>query len=206
MNDCEFIGNLTKDPVIRNTKTGKAVASFSIATNRDYVTPQGEKKQLTDYVNVVAWGELASAVSQYLQKGKRVLVQGRQSTRSYDDPQGQKRWVTEIIARIIALPLPTHAQNQQAQQGGQQWGWGNGQQNGYNQPPQNSYSQPPQGNNYGQPCQQGQLSQVSPYQTQGNGYPQQGAAPHGDSTDWWGQFGHAAPQGLGNGKDEDIPF
>lgn len=138
MNDCEFIGNLTKDPVIRNTKTGKAVASFSIATNRDYVTPQGEKKQLTDYVNVVAWGELASAVSQYLQKGKRVLVQGRQSTRSYDD-------------------------------------------------------------------QQGQLSQVNPYQPQGNGYPQQGAAPHGNSPDW-GQFGQAAPQGSGNGKDEDIPF
>lgn len=79
-------------------------------------------------------------------------------------------------------------------------------QNGYNQPPQNSYNQPPQGNNYGQPCQQGQLSQVSPYQPQGNGYPQQGAAPHGDSTDWWGQFGHAVPQGSGNGKDEDIPF
>lgn len=197
MNDCEFIGNLTKDPVIRNTKTGKAVASFSIATNRDYVTPQGEKKQLTDYVNVVAWGELASAVSQYLQKGKRVLVQGRQSTRSYDDPQGQKRWVTEIIARIIALPLPTHAQNQQAQQGSQQWGWGNGQQNGYNQPPQ--------GNNYGQPCQQGQLSQVNPYQPQGDGYPQQGAAPYGNSPDW-GQFGQAAPQGSSNGKDEDIPF
>ena len=176
MNDCEFIGNLTKDPVIRNTKTGKAVASFSIATNRDYVTPQGEKKQLTDYVNVVAWGDLASAVSQYLQKGKRVLVQGRQSSRSYHDPQGQKRWVTEIIARIIALPLPTHAQNQQAQQGGQQWGWGNGQQNGYNQPPQNSYSQPPQGE-----------------------------APHGNSPDW-GQFGQAAPQRSGNGKDEDIPF
>lgn len=206
MNDCEFIGNLTKDPVLRNTKTGKAVAAFSIATNRDYVTPQGEKKQLTDYVNVVAWGELASAVSQYLQKGKRVLVQGRQSTRSYDDPQGQKRWVTEIIARIIALPLPTHAQNQQAQQGGQQWGWGNGQQNSYSQPPQNNYSQPPQGNNYGQPCQQGRLSQVNPYQPQGNGYPQQGAAPDGNSTDWWGQFGHAVPQGSGDGKDEDIPF
>lgn len=151
MNDCEFIGNLTKDPVIRNTKTGKAVASFSIATNRDYVTPQG-----------------------------------------------QKRWVTEIVASIIALPLPTHAQNQQAPQGGQQWRWGNGQQNGYNQPPQ--------GNNYGQPCQQGQLSQVSPYQPQGNGYPQQGAAPRGNSTDWWGQFGHAVPQGSGDGKDEDIPF
>lgn len=47
---------------------------------------------------------------------------------------------------------------------------------------------------------------MSPYQPQGNGYPQQGEAPHGNTTDWWGQFGHAVPQGSGDGKDEDIPF
>lgn len=56
MNDMRILGNLTKDPVIRNTNNGKTVASFSVAMNRDYVTPQGEKKQLTDYVNVVVWG------------------------------------------------------------------------------------------------------------------------------------------------------
>ncbi len=115
MNDCEFVGNLVKDPVLRQPQTGKAVVSFTIATNEDYVTPQGEKKQLTDYINVVAWGNLAQAAGQQLHKGMRVLIHGRQSTRSYQGQDGQKRWTTEINASLIAIPLST----QQGQHGGQ---------------------------------------------------------------------------------------
>lgn len=124
MNDMRILGNLTKDPVIRNTNNGKTVASFSVATNRDYVTPQGEKKQLTDYVNVVVWGDLAIAVQKNLMKGRRVYVEGRLSTRSYEDKSGQKRYVTEVVASIIALPLS-------AQQGGNQQGYQQNGQNGY---------------------------------------------------------------------------
>ena len=62
MNSVQVLGNLTRDPQIRATKTGRAVASFSIAVNRSYTTPQGEKKELTDFINVVAWGTLAEAV------------------------------------------------------------------------------------------------------------------------------------------------
>ena len=57
MNSVQVLGNLTRDPQIRATKTGRAVASFSIAVNRSYTTPQGEKKDLTDFITVVAWGD-----------------------------------------------------------------------------------------------------------------------------------------------------
>lgn len=122
MNSCEFVGNLVKDPTLRQTQNGKAVVSFTIATNEDYVTPQGEKKQLTDYINVVAWGNLAQAAGQQLRKGMRVLIHGRQSTRSYQGQDGQKRWTTEINANLIAIPLSTQQNQQQAPQN-QQNGW-----------------------------------------------------------------------------------
>ena len=61
MNSVQVMGNLARDPQIRATKTGRAVASFSIAVNRNYTTPQGEQRELTDWINVVAWGNLAEA-------------------------------------------------------------------------------------------------------------------------------------------------
>lgn len=124
MNSVELIGNLAKDPVLRSTNTGKAVASFSIATNEGYTTPQGEQKQITDYHNVVAWGNLAQAAAHALRKGVRVLVQGRQSTRSYTGQDGQKRWVTEVVASVIALPLSTQQPQQGPQQPQQNWSQG----------------------------------------------------------------------------------
>ena len=86
MNSVQVMGNLARDPQIRATKTGRAVASFSIAVNRNYTTPQGEQRELTDWINVVAWGNLAEAVGNQLKKGTRVFVEGRYSTRSYDTP------------------------------------------------------------------------------------------------------------------------
>ena len=88
MNSVQVMGNLARDPQIRATKTGRAVASFSIAVNRNYTTPQGEQRELTDWINVVAWGNLAEAVGNQLKKGTRVFVEGRYSTRSYDTPDG----------------------------------------------------------------------------------------------------------------------
>ncbi len=120
MNDCEFIGNLTKDPVIRTTQTGKAVVGFSMATNEPYITPHGEKKEIVSYINVVAWGNLAQAAATELRKGMRVLVHGWQSTRSYTGKDGQKKWVTEINANVIARPLSTQQSQQQNHQQPQQ--------------------------------------------------------------------------------------
>ena len=110
MNSVQVLGNLTRDPQIRATKTGRAVASFSIAVNRSYTTPQGETRELTDFINVVAWGGLAESVENQLKKGARVFVEGRYSTRSYEAQDGARRYVTEVVANLIALPLRNNAQ------------------------------------------------------------------------------------------------
>ncbi|MDU7053076.1 MAG: single-stranded DNA-binding protein [Dialister sp.] len=119
MNSVQVMGNLARDPQIRATKTGRAVASFSIAVNRNYTTPQGEQRELTDWINIVAWGNLAEAVGNQLKKGNRVFVEGRYSTRSYDTPDGQRKYVTEVVANMIAVPLGMGGRSQtQAQDPG----------------------------------------------------------------------------------------
>jgi single-strand DNA-binding protein len=120
MNSVQITGNLARDPQMRATKTGRAVASFSVASNRTYTTPQGEQRELTDWINVVAWGALAEAVGNQLHKGSRVFVEGRFQTRSYDTQDGQRRWVSEVVANVIAVPLSTRNS-----QGGQANGFGN---------------------------------------------------------------------------------
>lgn len=105
MNQVEILGNLTRDPVIRATSTGKAMARFSVAVNRTYRTPAGEEKTLVDFVNIVAWERMAESVGNYLKKGSRVFVMGRYSTRSYEGQDGQKKYFTEVNAGFIACPL-----------------------------------------------------------------------------------------------------
>lgn len=105
MNTVQILGNLGKEPGIRATGTGKTVASFSVAVSRGYTTPQGEERQYTDWINVVAWGSLAEAVGNELQKGDRVFVEGRLSKRSYEDKSGQIHYITEVIANTIAKPI-----------------------------------------------------------------------------------------------------
>ena len=105
MNTVQLIGNLARDPQLRTTKTGSTVAAFTVAVKHSYTTPQGEQKELTDWINVVAWGNLAKAVASQLKKGSRVFVEGRYSTRSYDTSDGQKKYVVEVIANMVAAPL-----------------------------------------------------------------------------------------------------
>ena len=114
MNSVQVLGNLTRDPQIRVTKTGRTVASFSVAVNRSYTTPQGETRELTDFINVVAWGGLAEAVGNQLKKGTRVFVEGRYSTRNYEAQDGSRRYVTEVVANMIARPLDTRQEAQHA--------------------------------------------------------------------------------------------
>lgn len=109
-------GNLARDPNIRSTKTGRAVASFTVGTNETYTTPQGDQRQITDWVNIVAWGKWAEIVANYCHKGTRVHVTGRYTTRSYDDQKtGQKRWITEVTANFVAPDIsnlePSGGQN-----------------------------------------------------------------------------------------------
>ena len=88
LNKVMLIGNLTRDPEVRYTPQGNAVASFVIATNREWVT-QGEKKQSVDFHNVVAWNKLAEICGQLLKKGVKVYVEGRLQTRDWVGEDGR---------------------------------------------------------------------------------------------------------------------
>lgn len=111
MNTVQITGNLAKDPIIRVTKTGKPVASFSIAVSKRITKQNGETLDLTDWVNVTAWGKLAEAVGNELTKGNCVFIEGRYSTRSYDTPDGQRRYITEVVANVIAKPIGSNQQS-----------------------------------------------------------------------------------------------
>ncbi|HEY1456635.1 MAG TPA: single-stranded DNA-binding protein [Candidatus Dormibacteraeota bacterium] len=105
LNKALLIGRLTKDPEMRYTPSGTAVTNFSIATNRWSGGPDGERKEFTDYHNIVAYNagkrNLAEIVAQYTRKGALVYIEGRIQTRSWEGQDGQKRRTTEIIANDV---------------------------------------------------------------------------------------------------------
>jgi len=96
------MGNLTRDPELRQTPTGQNVTSFSLALNRSYKDASGEWKEVTDYVDIVCWSTLAERVAQYLSKGRRCLVQGRLQSRSWEQ-DGQKRSKLEVLANDVTF-------------------------------------------------------------------------------------------------------
>lgn len=101
MNRIILTGRLGRDPEIKYTQTGKAVASFSIAVTEKWNAATGEKKERTDWVNIIAWDKLGELCGQYISKGSKVLVEGKLQTRSYDDKNGAKKYVTEIVAQQV---------------------------------------------------------------------------------------------------------
>ena len=101
LNKVMLIGNVGKDPEMRFTPSGSPVTSFSVATNRTYNTPEGEKKKETEWFSVVAWSKLAELCNQYLTKGKLVYVEGRLQTRTWDGTDGQKHSRTEVVASQV---------------------------------------------------------------------------------------------------------
>lgn len=98
LNKVQLIGNLTRDPELRYTPQGTAVCTFSVATNRQWTTDQGEKKEDAEFHRVVAWSKLAEICSQMLSKGTRVYVEGRLQTRNWIGQDGNERTTTEIVA------------------------------------------------------------------------------------------------------------
>ena len=97
LNRVMLIGNLTRDPELRYTPGGMAVASFGLATNRVWVTKQGERKEDAQFHRIVAWNKLAELCSQLLSKGRRIYVDGRIQYREFSDNENNKKQVTEII-------------------------------------------------------------------------------------------------------------
>ena len=101
-NQAIIMGNLTRDPELRNTPGGQQVASFAVATNRSWQDASGERKEAADFHEVVAWGKLAELTAQYLSKGRKVLVVGRIQNQTWEK-DGVKRNRTEIVASDISF-------------------------------------------------------------------------------------------------------
>jgi single-strand DNA-binding protein len=109
LNKVMLIGNLGKDPEMRYTANGTAMVNFTLAVNRSF-TSESERKEETEWFRVVAWQKLAELVSQHLQKGRKVYVEGRLTTRSWDGQDGQKHYTTEVIAnQVLFLDRPQGA-------------------------------------------------------------------------------------------------
>jgi len=113
LNKVMIIGNVGTEPEMRFTPNGNPVTSFRVATNWVFTTPDGERKQETEWFTVVAWNRLAENCNQFLTKGQRVYAEGRLRTRSWEGQDGQRRSRSEVIAnRVLFLdrqavaPLP----------------------------------------------------------------------------------------------------
>lgn len=108
LNKVQLIGNLTADPEVRETPNGQKVATFSVATSRKWKDASGMMQEQTEFHNCVAWRWLADIAEQYMNKGKKVYIEGYLQTRNWDDATtGQKRYKTEIVAdNIILLGAP----------------------------------------------------------------------------------------------------
>ena len=104
LNKVTVIGNVGSDPEMRFTPNGKPVTTFSVATNWAYTTPEGERKQETEWFNIVAWNRLAEQCNQFLAKGRLVYADGRLQTRSWEGQDGQQHSRVEVIAnRVVFL-------------------------------------------------------------------------------------------------------
>ena len=98
MNTVQIMGNLARDPEVRYTQSGKAVATFTVAASNTYLDSEGQAKEQTAFINCVAWGKLGESIGN-LRKGNRVFVEGRLQT------DGQKRYETEVVANFVGTSL-----------------------------------------------------------------------------------------------------
>ncbi len=103
VNKAILIGNLGKDPEVRQLESGVKVATFSMATSETYKTKDGNKVEQTEWHNIVLWRGLAEVAEKYLKKGNPVYIEGRIRTRSWEDKEGNKRYTTEIIGDNMTM-------------------------------------------------------------------------------------------------------
>ena len=172
LNVAIIMGRLTRDPELRRTGSGKPVASFTVAVDRDFA-PDGQEKE-TDFIDCVAWQGTAEFVEKYFKKGSMIALKGRLQMRNWTDKDGNKRRTAEIVADQVYFGEAKKSsegsnttQGQFSQQGAS--GWQQGQPQGYGyQPPQQGYQQPQYGGpsynqqgfgGYQQPGFQGQVYQ-----------------------------------------------
>lgn len=106
LNKVMLIGNLTRDPEIRNTNSGQTVTSFSIATNLNWTDQNGQQQSKAEFHNIIAWRKLGEICGQYLSKGTKVYIEGRLQTRDWTAQDGAKRKTTEIVAENMIILSP----------------------------------------------------------------------------------------------------
>lgn len=103
LNRAQLIGNLTRDPELRQTPNGTAVCGFAVATNSSWKDASGERQERAEFHNIVCWGKLAEIAAQYVKKGSKVYVDGRLQTRDWTGDDGVKRYRTEIVAENFII-------------------------------------------------------------------------------------------------------
>ena len=192
------MGNLTRDPELRYTPNGQAVANFGVATNRRWSTPEGERKEEVEFHNLVVWGRQAETINQYLKKGQPIFVEGRLKTQNWEGTDGIKRNRTEIVVDSFQF-IGSPSGGQQSNAGQQSPAAGYGQMNNA-------------GNNAGfQAPSYGSESSMdnamsSPAQSAGYG---SNASPDNMNQDGNSADSMPNPEGLSNPDEisiDDIPF
>ena len=103
VNKVILVGHLGRDPELRYTQSGQAVANFTLATSESYSKRDGEREERTEWHRIVAWGRLAEICAEYLSKGRQIYIEGRIQTREWEDREGEKRRTTEIVAREMQM-------------------------------------------------------------------------------------------------------
>jgi single-strand DNA-binding protein len=101
VNKVILIGNLGRDPEVRYTPSGQAVANFTVATNEAWTDKAGQKQERTEWHRVVVWGKAAENCGEYLSKGRQVYVEGRLQTREWTNKEGAKQFTTEVVANPV---------------------------------------------------------------------------------------------------------
>ncbi|MBC2281758.1 single-stranded DNA-binding protein [Listeria welshimeri] len=157
MNRVVLVGRLTKDPELRYTPAGVAVATFTLAVNRTFTNQQGERE--ADFINCVVWRKPAENVANFLKKGSMAGVDGRVQTRNYEGNDGKRVYVTEIVAESVQFLEPRNSNGD----GGNNYQGGNN--NNYNNGGSNSGQAPTNNGGFGQDQQQ---SQNQNYQSTNN--------------------------------------
>ena len=119
VNKVILIGNLGKDPEVRYSQAGAAIASFNVATTETWKKQDGTKEELTEWHRIVAFGRLGEICGEYLSKGSKVFIEGRLQTRKWEDKEGNTKYTTEIVAREMKMLSPRGSSGDSSQAQGQ---------------------------------------------------------------------------------------
>ncbi len=103
VNKAILIGNLGRDPELKYTQSGKAVATFTLATTERWTGQDGQKHEDTTWHNIVAWGRQGEVLNEYMRKGRQIYIEGRIVNRNYDDKEGNKKYISEIVVQNFSF-------------------------------------------------------------------------------------------------------